>query len=473
MAEIPGPSRVTLRPIQREWRNELHPDYFFNWAIAEVVASSYSENPITGVAEVVVETESHIPGAGRGAWATERLPGHVTPHPIQGETSSTWGLSNELHPKDFSWTVPGTCPASSSENSVPGVAGDVVVAESHIPGAGRGAWTKDGLPRNVRLGPYQGTINDEPDPEGFSWAIKKGGKIDHYVTADSTDTSNWMGFVNCARNKCEENLKAYQYQGQIYYRTFKPVPPKVELCLNYGNEFASELGISMESFHSRNTSHLERKVFTCDSCDITYTSPLYLQPHQRFCKKNRGPKILVEDNTLPRDVQTLATVIDGSKVYECPFCLYKGKLIYHIQQHLLTHTGEQKYSCNVCGNRFTQGSSLSTHKRLHREEKKYKCTLCSYSCHQIVNFKRHMRIHTREMIYACRLCKYSCSCNSNMVKHIRTHTGEKPFRCPQCEFPFATSSNRTRHVRTVHSGQKAPNPASASALLQPAPAREE
>jgi hypothetical protein len=42
-----------------------------------------------------------------------------------------------------------------------------------------------------------------------------------------------MRYVNCARNEDEQNLIAYQYKGEIYYRSFKEIPPETELLVWY------------------------------------------------------------------------------------------------------------------------------------------------------------------------------------------------------------------------------------------------
>lgn len=57
-------------------------------------------------------------------------------------------------------------------------------------------------------------------------------------------TSNWMRFVNCARNEDEQNLTAFQFVGEIYYKTLRPVTRGEELLVWYGEEYAKDLGIS-------------------------------------------------------------------------------------------------------------------------------------------------------------------------------------------------------------------------------------
>ena len=49
--------------------------------------------------------------------------------------------------------------------------------------------------------------------------------------------------MNCARNEEEQNLLAFQYKGEIFYRTIKDVAEHTELFVWYGEEYGKELGI--------------------------------------------------------------------------------------------------------------------------------------------------------------------------------------------------------------------------------------
>ena len=73
--------------------------------------------------------------------------------------------------------------------------------------------------------------------------IKKGEKITHYIDAGDESKSNWMRYVNCARFEDEQNLCAFQYKDEIYYRTFRVIRPNEELLVWYGDSYASLLGI--------------------------------------------------------------------------------------------------------------------------------------------------------------------------------------------------------------------------------------
>ena len=71
----------------------------------------------------------------------------------------------------------------------------------------------------------------------------------YYVDGGDESWGNWMRYVNCARYEEEQNLIAYQYVGDIYYRTIAPIHTGKELLVWYGREYAKELGIM--DFHRK------------------------------------------------------------------------------------------------------------------------------------------------------------------------------------------------------------------------------
>jgi hypothetical protein len=66
------------------------------------------------------------------------------------------------------------------------------------------------------------------------------------VNANEETVSNWMRYVNCARSESEQNLVAFQHKGDIYYRSYKDIPPGTELLVWYGQDYGKELGIHRE-----------------------------------------------------------------------------------------------------------------------------------------------------------------------------------------------------------------------------------
>ena len=72
------------------------------------------------------------------------------------------------------------------------------------------------------------------------------GKIVYYVDGKDQNYGNWMRYINCSRTEDEQNLVAFQYHGEIYYRSYKDILVGDELLVWYGDEYAKELGISWQ-----------------------------------------------------------------------------------------------------------------------------------------------------------------------------------------------------------------------------------
>ena len=56
--------------------------------------------------------------------------------------------------------------------------------------------------------------------------IEKDDEIVFLIDAEDVSTSNWMRYVNCAATQREQNMTAFQYKKNIYYRTIKDIGKK-------------------------------------------------------------------------------------------------------------------------------------------------------------------------------------------------------------------------------------------------------
>ncbi|EQB76981.1 hypothetical protein CB1_000130001 [Camelus ferus] len=124
------------------------------------------------------------------------------------------------------------------------------IGPSGIPEAGLGVWNEaSDLPLGLHFGPYEGQITEDEEAanSGYSWLITKGRNCYEYVDGKDKSWANWMRYVNCARDDEEQNLVAFQYHRQIFYRTCRVVRPGCELLVWYGDEYGQELGIKWGS----------------------------------------------------------------------------------------------------------------------------------------------------------------------------------------------------------------------------------
>lgn len=65
----------------------------------------------------------------------------------------------------------------------------------------------------------------------------------HLVDGRDAFQSNWLRYVNCSKSVGDQNIRAVQYDGNIYYMATKQIEIGDELLTFYGEKFARILGI--------------------------------------------------------------------------------------------------------------------------------------------------------------------------------------------------------------------------------------
>lgn len=71
------------------------------------------------------------------------------------------------------------------------------------------------------------------------------GKLMHLVDGRDAFQSNWLRYVKCCRSLADQNIRAVQYDGNIYYMATKQIEVGEELLAFYGEKFARMLGINV------------------------------------------------------------------------------------------------------------------------------------------------------------------------------------------------------------------------------------
>ncbi|KAM9486950.1 uncharacterized protein Hap1MRO34_006835 isoform 1-T1 [Clarias gariepinus] len=351
------------------------------------------------------------------------------------------------------------------------------IQKSSIPDAGLGVFNKgETVPVGAHFGPYQGELVDREEAKNsrYSWVIYWSRQCEEYIDATRETESNWMRYVNCARNNKEQNLVAFQYRGGILYRCCRPINPGQELLVWYEEEYAKELSPAFDylwnkksSTNELNTSLLQS--FSCSTCFLSYASQIYLHKHIQRChyeeymRLQESGEIINELQISSKGCSSLQILSDtlssdtspNNMQKEIHRCLVCGESFSHenaFRTHQCIHGVEKPHQCSECGDRFTHQRYLHRHQWIHKGEKPYRCSECKKSFTSQLHLQLHQRIHTGERPFQCSQCGRGFTQKSILKKHQRIHNGEKPFQCSQCGETFALKSHLQKHQRS-HAGE--------------------
>ncbi|GJQ78091.1 putative ribosomal small subunit assembly [Trypoxylus dichotomus] len=143
---------------------------------------------------------------------------------------------------------------------------------------GEGVFALKTIPKGIKFGPYDGLETVE-STSGYAWKIR-GGRL---VDAQQVEFSNWLRYVNCARNINEQNLVAFQFEGNLYYRSVKEIPKGTELLVYYGERFAKMLNIDTKNYFEPVAEKQQENTYACFPCCLGFSSEEYLNKHYENC----------------------------------------------------------------------------------------------------------------------------------------------------------------------------------------------
>lgn len=366
------------------------------------------------------------------------------------------------------------------------------VKESSIPKAGRGVFAKCVIPKHDFFGPFVGKKIPAEQAKNYKdslyvWEVRDHyGKLMHLVDGRDAFQSNWLRYVNCSRSASEQNIRAVQYDGNIYYMATKQIEVGEELLAFYGEKFARVLGIKTPK--NQKEKETEDESFACKNCGKMYSNPASLIGHLKYkCNTGQQRSIFVPQPVGPRaaipkikvteeyarqqneklkkfkcdecgkafirnyTLQCHKLIHTGVKEHKCTECGKEFTLLKHLQRHQLVHTGEKPYKCHLCGRAFSQQGSLQAHSRTHTGVKPYSCKICGRAFALQSPLLSHMRTHSQEKAFKCNICQKAFTHRNTLSRHELIHTGVRPFKCDICDKTFTQTNDLKRHSR-IHTG---------------------
>jgi len=371
------------------------------------------------------------------------------------------------------------------------------VKESNIPKAGRGVFAKCVIPKHDFFGPFVGKKVTAEEAKHYKdspyvWEVRDDyGTLMHLVDGRDAFQSNWLRYVNCSSSVGDQNIRAVQYDGNIYYMATKQIEIGDELLTFYGEKFARILGIKTSKKGASKTSKQKEasdESFACKNCGKMYSNPASLIGHLKYkCNTGQQRSIFVPQPVGPRaaipkikvteeyarqqneklkkfkcdecgkafirnyTLQCHKLIHTGVKEHKCEECGKEFTLLKHLQRHQLVHTGEKPYKCHLCGRAFSQQGSLQAHSRTHTGVKPYSCKICGRAFALQSPLLSHMRTHSQEKAFKCNTCGKAFTHRNTLSRHELIHTGVRPFKCDKCGKTFTQTNDLKRHSR-IHTG---------------------
>ncbi|KAM9424867.1 histone-lysine N-methyltransferase PRDM9 isoform 2-T2 [Pholidichthys leucotaenia] len=257
----------------------------------------------------------------------------------------------------------------------------LMIGRSSIPSAGIGVLNfGPTVSPGMHFGPLEGemTTRENAMTSAFSWEICKGKDQYEYIDAAKETHSNWMRYVNYARNKDEANLLAVQYKGSILFHCSRAIQAGEELMVWPSNKLENHFSDAWAHrwFVKLNTPESTipgtSQIFLCSQCHLSFTTEAFLQRHTEYCHSQPKPAEVTNDENQASNADPISVVVvsvDSVESKKCDECGKIFKQITHLRRHKrVVHSVNRPYCCSDCKRSFSQASSFIRHQLSHRKQ---------------------------------------------------------------------------------------------------------
>eukprot|EP00088_Acartia_fossae_P028851 TRINITY_DN2967_c0_g1_i11.p1 TRINITY_DN2967_c0_g1~~TRINITY_DN2967_c0_g1_i11.p1 ORF type:complete len:607 (-),score=77.74 TRINITY_DN2967_c0_g1_i11:62-1882(-) len=172
------------------------------------------------------------------------------------------------------------------------------------------------------------------------------------------------------------------------------------------------------------TKHTGEKPYHCEECGSRFNMKQSLAKH-------------------------MATHSD-EKPFQCEVCSKSFRLKTTLRKHQKIHTEEKPFRCDQCGRAFRFMDNLKGHMKIHSGEKSYSCDECQKKFFTKSGLNEHFKTHLAGEVFSCETCNKSFAKNEQLKRHQIVHDGVKQYECSECGKEFARKFQLVRHSNRVH-----------------------
>lgn len=356
-------------------------------------------------------------------------------------------------------------------------------------GEGYGVYTNQPIPTGTWIGPFEGTriracdVTKHMDTSHM-WEIYEGTTLSHYIDGSDENSSSWMRFIRCARHKGEQNLFAFQYNGNIYYRAFKDIPTGTELLVWYDEKYPMYMGIPLgiqadaiastpiAGTHDRKQG--DTSVLKSSQSLNPVSTQVNPQDTPLYTRTVTSSQFTTSRSPLGNAQDTRASSMDTKKLPPLvpTYSLLQGRAssdnvpsdrrspatgdrdseVINLSNNKVPSPTSPvseltSWRCQQCHKTFTQRVALQMHVCPCQPTKPYQCGQCSKTFTNSSDLRAHVVSHTTERPFKCGFCSRTFVGATTLNNHVRTHMGQKPFSCEKCGMTFSQAMHLSKHAR--------------------------